>query len=723
MKHSFYIGTLLLISLFSSCAESDIVHVCIDEDSNSINYGILRLESSLSKAGYKTKHCKNHQNHESGIFILTNNYQPNVHSVQLYAKYSPGIKKEGYSIITEKDKVYILAIDEIGSLYGIMDVREQLEQNNDLSKILPKRINPGLSFRAIKFNLPWSPYRPGPATALHMETCRDLKYWEAFLDMMVENRFNALTLWNTHPFPYLIRATNYPKATPFSDTELNEWKTFWKSLFAMAKTRGIETYLVNWNIVVSPEFAEAYGAKIEDDRSELVIKYTRESVTQIINEYEDLSGLGVTLADWMGNWGNDRMTPKEREDWIQDTFVEGMKAADRQVKFIHRAVLAGDPKEMRRVIDYADLPDKTIVEVKFNWSHGHSTPVLSITHANDEGSIMRDFWDPAPENYFISWMIRNEDFFVLRWGDPEFIRNHLSTNHYDYVDGYFIGSEGYIPAVDYSQIDGPEKTWTYAFEKQWMFYRLWGRLLYSPDESDSILANGFATRYSDVNSIDLLKSYSLASKIPLWIASFYKGTWDFTLYSEGFLSPWQIGFDDRKSPFISLEELIEHETLDASYLNICDFCEMKYENIPLDPNQITPLELAISIENNCKELMENLQMIRSDNTNITLESELKDLETWGYLGNYFASKLRAGVAYTNYTYTDNEDERAKAVKNLEKGIHYWKQVIRLTENRYKPMPYVSMGHPDQKWPDFKEFHWKNFLPDVEADLEWVKLQP
>ncbi len=119
----------------------------------------------------------------------------------------------------------------------------------------------------------------------------------------------------------------------------------------MAKERGIETYLVNWNIVVSPEFASSYGASEYFDRSEMVKEYTRESVTQVINEYEDLTGLGVTLADWMGNWGEEKMTPREREEWIRETFVEGMKAADREVKFIHRAVLAGDPAEMRRVID------------------------------------------------------------------------------------------------------------------------------------------------------------------------------------------------------------------------------------------------------------------------------------------------------------------------------------------------------------------------------------
>ena len=70
-----------------------------------------------------------------------------------------------------------------------------------------------LEFRAIKFNLPWSAYRTSPALEQHQETCKDLRYWEAFLDMMAENRFNVLTLWSLHPYTYMIRPKNFPEAS------------------------------------------------------------------------------------------------------------------------------------------------------------------------------------------------------------------------------------------------------------------------------------------------------------------------------------------------------------------------------------------------------------------------------------------------------------------------------------------------------------------------------
>lgn len=717
MKNLLFVWTIFILA---SCAKPKPVHICYNSSSAILSYGVDKLTNSLRSSGLKVEFCKENHARANGIVIVSQGKNHHDQFQKFTSSKISALQHDGFELKKDGKILSVSSKTERGCLYGLMDIIEQLGPSGNFVGVKEKQIVPALSFRGIKFNLPWSPYRPGPATELHMETCRDLQFWESYLDMMVENRFNALSLWNIHPFPYMIRSMNFPNATPFDDQELDEWRGFWKALFKMAKDRGIETYLVNWNIAVSPEFTEAYGAKEYDDRSKLVKTYTRESVTQLINEYENLTGLGVTLADWMGNWGDDKMTPTAREDWIEDTFVAGMKKANRKIKFIHRAVLAGDPKEMRRVIDHAGLPEKTNVEVKFNWSHGHSTPNLSLTHSNNEGTIMRDFWDPTPENYFVSWMIRNEDFFVLRWGDPDFIRDHIKTNLHEYVDGYFIGSEGYIPAKDYSHKDHPHKTWTYAFQKQWLFYHLWGRLMYNANETDTTLAKAFEKRYPDADALALLAAHSLASKVPLYMASFYKGTWDFTLYSEGFLAPWQAGFDDGKSPFISLEEMVEHETLDLHYLSIGEYCRLKNENSPISRESISPLQLAENLNETCKKSRALIEQLRLSNDEPTLNSELDDLETWCHLGSYLADKIRAGVSYETFRLTKQQTAKDDAIAYLDKCVGHWENIIRLTDERYKPMPYVSMGHHEPRWPDFKAFHWKYFLKDVKADIDFVK---
>lgn len=711
--------TFLLVILFS-CGENKTIEISFNQDSSVLKYGVSKLEEHAQESGFSVQKSEPDEA-AKGIIILSKNDSLDSKLGEFLSENLINIKDDGYKIIKNEDKIYIIGKSERGCLYGLLDVIEQIGAECDISKIEPKLVNTANAFRAVKINLPWSPYRPGPANDVHIETCKDLKFWEAFLDMCVKNRFNAVSLWNNHPFPYMIRAKNYPKATPFNDEELAEWQHFFKTIFKMAKERGIETYLVNWNIVVSPEFAENYGAKEYFDQSELVKKYTRESVTQLINEYENLTGFGTTRADWMGNWGEETMTPKAREEWIKETIIEGIKNADRDIKFIHRAVLSADPKLMRETIDDADLPEKTIVEIKFNWSHGHSTPKLSLTHANDAGTIMKEFWDPKPENYFITWMVRNEDFFVLRWGDPEFIRDHINTNKNDYVQGYFIGSEGYIPAKDYSHIEPhPQKTWKYAFEKQWMFYHLWGRLLFDPNEKEVTLAKEIRDRYPKIDALAFLKAYSLASKVPLNIATFYKGTWDLTLYSEGFLAPWQPDIEDGRSPFISLDELIDHETLDKRYMNIADYVTKVHANIPIEQEMITPVKLAELTQSSCDNSLEIINRLEKQSNDPTFQSEIEDLKTWCYLGFYFAEKIHAGIELKTYLLSADLKDKDAALKHAHKALQHWEKIVELTETRYQLMPYVMMTHPENRWPDFKGFHWKNYIEEVEYDIEYIQ---
>ena len=696
------------------------IHLEFDHQSGPVFYGVNQLHETLFRKGLQLVIQPFNDRETTNILVLSSK-ESLVKIKNLNNSISPDeIKPEGFQILNAKSdkKIIIAANDEIGAMYGLLELAEYAENDTDLFNVEPGLHNPHFEYRIIKFNLPWSPYRDSPATRIHLQTCRDLNFWEKFLDMMAENRFNVLSLWNLHPFPYMIRAKNYPEATPFNDEELEEWQEFWKALFRMARQRGIQTFIVNWNIVVSPEFARAYGVEEFNDRSELVKKYTRESVTQLINEYEDLTGIGVTLADWMNNF-NGSMSAADREDWISDTFVEGMRQADRKIKFLHRSVLSGSPIEMRRVIDQADLDEPALVEVKFNWSHGHSTPTLAITHDYHSGEVDDRFWNPKPENYNIEWMIRNEDFFILRWGQPDFIRKHIAVNTHDYVNGYFIGSEGYIPALDYSQKISSEKTWQYGFEKQWLFYKLWGRLLYDPETPDQVFEEAFNNKYGIRTGHLLLNAYSLASRMPLQLASFYRSTWDYTLYSEGFLAPRPSSsetFFDGSSDFISIDELIYHETLDPKMISIKDYVDRIIADKPIQQATITPLELADQLEQdglNAIELLNILNLHESDLKG-ALVSEREDLYTWSYLSLYFAKKLRAGVSLQLFRNTGNSQEKAKSINFLLEALAHWERVVAHTADRYMAVPHVSLPEnaPESGW-----FSWENYIPQVERDIQ------
>lgn len=153
--------------------------------------------------------------------------------------------------------------DERGLIYGCLSIAEDLIHGHTLAQIKNSQSKPFLPFRGIKYDLPWDTYRHSYALSLHDETCRDTLYWKAFLDMMAENRLNSLTLWNLHTYTYLIKPKNFPEASPWTDKEMKEWQTLFHAITHMASERAIDTYIMPFNIFVTPEFARAHQVAID----------------------------------------------------------------------------------------------------------------------------------------------------------------------------------------------------------------------------------------------------------------------------------------------------------------------------------------------------------------------------------------------------------------------------------------------------------------------------
>lgn len=629
-------------------------------------------------------------------------------------------KPEAYNIEVSGKQVKLTGGDAVGLMYALLEIKTQLQSPDH--KISAKQESPALAFRAIKFNLPWDPYRASDLLRSQTETCRDTVFWKDFLDMMAENRFNKLTLWNLHPFNYMVKTEKYPEACRFSDAEMAEWKTFWHSLFRMAKDRGIETYLVNWNIFVPLEFLKAHGLDTDmresdrsgglGDTSEIVKDYMREAVRTTIDTYPNLTGLGITLGEGMGG-----MTAEEREKWLLDSYIEGVRMAKRKIKFIHRVPLSAGTGSggstsvsveqlTRSVLDTLSCFDGPMnIELKFNWSHGHSSTKLVKVHG---GKLTDTYWNPPPENYYLAWMIRNEDFFILRWGQTDFIREHIARNVHSYVNGYYVGSETYIPADDYfTSLDGT--SYKYAFERQWLFYKTWGRLLYNPHTPDAVFEKAFENKFPGLGQT-LFAAQNKTSKIPLIIASWFNGWWDFTLYSEGFL-----GFNDKSNPAIellSLKTMIERNPLEPDYMSIKDFVANKEQ---IERGKITPLELADSVYAFCSKALDEVEHIKFDE-DVDLRYELTDIKAWAYLGMYFSNKLRAAVSYQKFLTTNNKAQHKQAVEWLEKATNNWDELVEITTPVYEPMP---ISHLSYKRPD-NIFHWSIIQEQVNAELELFK---
>jgi hypothetical protein len=351
-------------------------------------------------------------------------------------------------------------------------------------------------------------------------------------------------------------------------------------------------------------------------------------------------------------------------------------------------------------------------DLKFNWSHAHSTPNLIKVHG---GKLYGTYFSPEPEGYKIVWTARNEDFFCLRWGVSDFIRRHIAANTPGYVGGYMIGSETYIPALDYFTTPGIEVPWKYAFERQWLFYKLWGRLLYNAETPEETFRLEFIRRYGKDAGI-LYEAFALASSTPLRLASSFDCGWDFTLYSEGFMA---LNTTTRREEYITIDRMINQPPLDTSYVSIRDYVKNILSGGVFAIGKTTPLVLAQLLEKDCNEALELIKNITtSDNT--ALMQEVADVKAWANLGLHFAEKLKGGIALQTYRANGGEENKQEALKHLETALKYWDVVISITRPLYNDMPLVHYSEQDGKpWQenDHLRFHWEILRPDVAKDIE------
>jgi hypothetical protein len=689
----------------------------------------LHYDTTLSQVNYAAKVLKNS--------LLTQGFSiqkaPADYSISLVMN-PEKLKAEAFTVQLNNNRIIITGGNGRGIIYGSLSLVEDLRNGISIQNIKLKSEAPQLPFRAIKFDLPWDTYRHSYALSQHQETCKDLKYWEAFLDMMCENRFNSLTLWNLHPYTFLIKPNNFPEASPWNDEEMKEWKDLFGGIFQMARERGIDTYIMPFNIFVTPEFSKAHNVAMDNlehhhfvngDTSEIIKRYTRECVTQMLQEYPDLTGIGLTLGEGMGG-----MTPQQREDWMRETIIEGMHLANRKSKLIHRIPFSGSTGSLgTTTVEMEQITRKGIEEeasmdcfenpvwasLKFNWSHPHSTTKLIKVHG---GKLYGTYWKPQPENYMIIWTVRNEDFFCLRWGVADFIRQHIEKNTPSYVGGYFIGSETYIPAKDYFTKPGFSVNWKYAFQRQWLFYKLWGRLLYDPLTPDEVFRAEFTQLYGEEAGI-LFDAYRLAGKTPLRLASSFDCTWDFTLYSEGFLA---LDPTVRRVEYISVDRQINQAPLDTNYVSVQEYVKAVLSNDSFMKEKITPPILAEMLIKDCNKALDLVRNI-DVSKNASLMYEVADVKIWANLGLFLAEKLKGAVDLQIYRHNGGEENKQNAVNHLENALQYWDAVISITCPIYQDMPLVHYSEQDGKsWKenDHLRFHWELLRPDVANDIEIAK---
>lgn len=588
--------------------------------------------------------------------------------------------------------------DGRGLVYGALRLCAELRAGRRLGQIPAESRAPQLAIRAFKYNLPlpgtlYLAYR----NLQHHAWFWRKSYWRKFLDTLARDRFSALEFWSADPWPELVSLRRYPAADRLSPQRMRRQEAFFHWLFHAAWERGLDLYLVTWNVDLPPGFARAHHLPERNVNTPLVRRYLRAAIRAVLREYPHLTGLGTTQGEQMRP-----IPPDRRAAWISDVYFRAIDQSGRKhVPFILRYWGGTPAATARAAAGYHDGP--VYLDIKYNGEHAISSARMHLqNHA----------WLSQAHNYKILWHLRNDDIFTLRWGDPGLVRRMMANLQATGAVGFSFGSEADVPGRD--NYDTPlfqkRQAEPYEFQKQWLMYALFGRLGYNDRASNRIWMRGFERRYGPAGDA-LAVASETASRIAPQVTRFHWNYMNGDWMVAGDIGSWNTSAEQprinyrRDGLYHGLRAWIFNNVLVRREENIPRYVAARAAGEPQRGE--TPLAAAAQLEAEGRAVLAagRIATPPAPYRAAFLAAQSDDL-AWANLGRYYAAKIWAATAAGDYLLTGEASEKRRAIGELQIALRDWRRVVAITSRHYLPR---------EVW-QFGRFSWSKYTPRVEGDI-------
>ncbi len=577
---------------------------------------------------------------------------------------------------SSKGGFVLTANGEAGVMFALMDVADMLTSGGE-EGMKERTFKPTLELRGVKFNLPFEPYETGDAFEKNIATCLNVDFWREYIDMLARNRYNMLSLWSEHPFHMMFRIARYPQTCPYSDEVLAQYQMLFHFIFRHAHMRGIKVFLITWNIRLPQaavmglglprELANPYpqpsdavvlgspphralmnGAR----QAQPVVKdYIKECIRTLLMTYPELDALGTNCAEEMVG------TAQERQQWVEEAYIEGIRESGRTIPFIMRTN-CGTCKLAEEFLE--KCPARTnYVSWKYSYAHMYSSAAPAFEQ-------LENVWENIKhkENLNVLFTVRNDDFHTLRWGDVDFIRAYLANMaEKPYCRGYYWGCDGYMYASDFSHDPHGHKTWKYDFEKHWQEFSLLGRIGYDSATPESYWQSQYGRLYGEYGP-RLYDSLKLASGIIPLVNRLHWMDIDVRWHPESLLSIF--GFKT------VLDTYYNPAMPGTDTVSIRQYAAQEQQGN------------AVAGETPPKVIAELLRIADGLKAHLTILSEagligegeclLEDLHCWQALASFYAARFSAALALARLDVTKDEAYRQIAVDAALAERPAWEQL-------------------------------------------------
>ncbi len=684
-----------------------------------VKFGAEKLLKTLSEAGYPAAIIQQDKPVKTNNSIIIGKTESD-----LIKKISGGAGvsgKEGFKISSDGNgRIIIAGTDASGVLYGCLELGERIKSAGKLPESISFSDKPEMVLRGTCIGVQKPALLPGrgvyeyPYTPESFPWFYDKALWIKYLDMMAENRYNSLYLWNGHPFASLVRLKDYPYAVEVDDATFKKNEEMFRFLTEEADKRGIWVIQMFYNIIVSKPFAEKNHLKTQDRNRPiipLIADYTRKSIAAFVEKYPNV-GLLITLGEAMEGVGQDDV------DWFTKTIIpgvqDGMKALGqtKEPPIVLRAHDTDAPRVMKAALP---LYKNLYTMAKYNGE--------ALTTYTPRGS-----WADLHRSLSRIGTVHVENVHILanlepfRYGSANFIQKSVQAMH----DIYEANGLHLYPQASYWD-------WPYAadnvkgrlleMDRDWIWYKTWARYAWNcrrnREEEKNYWGRLLAEKYGTdpEKGKDIAASYDEAGEIAPKLLRRYgitdgnRQTLTLGMFMTQLINPTRYGL---------FKLMYESEAPEGEM--IIEYAEKEWKK----QGHIgeTPVQIASEVTEHGRKAVEAIE--KADGT-ITKDREefqrLKnDVYCYDALANFYAEKVRAALLILRYKYSNDITDLEKALPYLQSSVNYYRKLASLTKDAY--LYANSMQTQQRKIPvrgvnaTYKT--WVEVLPLFEKELEHFK---
>ncbi|WP_207422512.1 alpha-d-galacturonidase [Desertivirga brevis] len=727
MKKIIFFLTILSSLLFglselkAEGATKELRIVIAPQSNNRIRFGAERLSKSLKAVGYSVTIAEQSKLPKGQLIVVGLKGSPLVDKAVAEGRLSLGNPgKEGFTIASGKN-IVVAGADASGALYGCIELSERIKD----ARALPSGINitdkPEMVLRGTCIGVQKTYYLPGrtvyeyPYTPETFPWFYDKEHWVKYLDMMVENRYNSLYLWNGHPFASLVRLNDYPYAVEVDDATFRKNEEMFKFLAEEADKRGIWVIQMFYNIIVSKPFAEKHNIKTQDRNrpiTPLLSDYTRKSIAAFVEKYPNV-GLMVCLGEAMEGVG------KDDTEWFTKTIIPGVKdglkalGKTEEPPIVLRAHDTDAPSVMKAALP---LYKNLYTEAKFN-GEALTTPEPRGAWADLHRTLAR-IGTVQIENVHI--LANLEPF---RYSSPDFIQRSVQGMH-KIMEGNGLHLYPQASYWDWpytaDKVSGERQL---QIDRDWMWYKTWARYAWKADRNRAeeinywtgSLANTFGSNKESARQI--LEAYEQSGEISPKLLRRYgitdgnRQTLTLGMLMTQLINPFRYGL---------FTLLYEAEAPEGE--KIIDYAEKEWKKEKHIGE--TPIQIAEEVVVHGRKAVEAIEKASSGVTQNKEEfNRLKnDMYCYNAMANFYSEKAKAAVAVLRYKYSENVADLEKALPYLESSVKHYANLVKYTKDAY--LYANSMQTQQRKIPmrgvDATYKNWYEMLPVFQKELDNFK---